>query len=374
MKRLKISQVDTVFVNGSYPIEMLFFYRNKIKTAAIIKALKYLSPQFWPLFAEYKAGLLYEDSYTEEVFINEIICKEDFNPEADERQLWQKYHTINPEKMSKLFRLSILQFNNGTALIPKMNHLAGDGYSYFYFLSLLAAIARLSKKPLKKAVLRRLGAPHHQRTVLKDFHFNKTKIKSPLEHPDCTLINEAVSKKAVKNYIRKIKADFGETVSTNDILCAVTAKKTIENQRNDFGDQFTLSIPIDVRRNIKELGAKFFGNGIMFHTLNFNLAEHKEINIEETAVRLRRSMPEVNKDSYMNFLQDLEDKSRQSAVHNLMPYNPAEGCLVTNLSRMPVKKLNFGTGDPDYILLLTIGKNSAAVLADKNDYILRSAF
>ena len=104
------------------------------------------------------------------------------------------------------------------------------------------------------------------------------------------------------------------------------------------------------------------------------MSENNEINIEDTAARLRKSMPKVNRESYINFLNDLEEKSSQSAVHNLMPYDPAEGCLVTNLSRMPVKKLNFGTGDPDYILLLTIGKNSAAVLADKTDYIFRFAF
>ena len=65
----------------------------------------------------------------------------------------------------------------------------------------------------------------------------------------------------------------------------------------------------------------------------------------QVAEQLGEGRLALTTDAHMNFLQDLEDKSRQSAVHNLMPYNPAEGCLVTNLSRMPVKKLNFGTGE-----------------------------
>jgi len=372
MKSQNISQIDTVFVNGSYPIEMLFFYKNKIETKTIKKAVKYLSSSFWPLFGIYGNGVIHKGTYSENDFINEIICKEDFNPAKDEPGLWQKYHSINPKRMDKLFKLSILQFNNGTVLIPKMNHLAGDGYSYFYFLSLLAMVSRASNNLFKKAVLRRLGAPHHKRTVFKMFHFSKVNIKPPLEHSYCTVKTEAVSKKNVKDMIKKTKADYQETVSTNDILSAMTAKKTIENHRNDFGDQFTLSIPIDVRSNVKELGAKFFGNGIMVHHFNIDPAE--DDNIEEIAVKLRQSMPEIDKDIYINFLNDLEKQSSQSEVHDLMPYNPAKGCLVTNLSRMPVKKLDFGTGYPEYILLLTVGKNSAAVLADKDNYILRFAY
>jgi len=372
MKNQNISQIDTVFVNGSYPIEMLFFYKNKIETKIIKKAAKYLSSSFWPLFGIYGNGVMHKGTYSENDFINEIICKEDFNPVEDEQGLRQKYHSVNHKRTDKLFKLSIMQFNNGTVLIPKMNHLAGDGYSYFYFLSFLAMVSRLTKNPFKKAVVCRFGAPHHKRTVFKKFHFSKANIKPLLGHPDCTVKTEAVSKKFIKGIIRKIKADYQETVSTNDILSAMTAKKAIENHRNDFGNQFTLSIPIDVRRNVKELGAKFFGNGIMVH--HFNIDPAKDDNIEEIAVKLRQSMPEIDKDFYINFLNDLEKQSSQSEVHDLMPYNPAKGCLVTNLSRMPVKKLDFGTGYPDYILLLTVGKNSAAVLADKENYILRFAY
>lgn len=372
MKKQNISQIDTVFVNGSYPIEMLFFFTNKIETRAVKKALKYLSASFWPLFGDYRSGVIHKSIYSENDFINEIIGGEDFNPAEDELELWHKYHSVNPEKMDKLFMLSILQFNNGTMLVPKMDHLAGDGYSYFYFLSLLAMLSQPSKIPFKKAAVRRLGAPHHKRTVLKKFYFNKTNIKPPLPHKDCSIKTEAVPKKDVKDIIRRIKADYKETISTNDILSAMTAKKTIENQRNDFGSRFTLSIPIDVRRSIKELGPKFFGNGIMFHQLNINPSEDKSI--EEIAVKLRQSMPSVDKDLYLSFLNSLESQSSQTAEHNLMPYDPQRGCLVTNLSRMPVKKLDFGTGCPDYILLLTVGKNSAAVLADKDNYILRFAY
>ena len=50
------------------------------------------------------------------------------------------------------------------------------------------------------------------------------------------------------------------------------------------------------------------------------------------------------------------------------------GCLVTNLSQMPINKLNFGTGDPDLVFPLSIKKNSVAVLANRDNFILRIAY
>jgi hypothetical protein len=41
---------------------------------------------------------------------------------------------------------------------------------------------------------------------------------------------------------------------------------------------------------------------------------------------------------------------------------------------MPVQKLDFGSGGPEFVFLLTIGKNSAAILADKDDYLLRLVY
>lgn len=45
-----------------------------------------------------------------------------------------------------------------------------------------------------------------------------------------------------------------------------------------------------------------------------------------------------------------------------------------NLTRLPSDKLNFGTGEADFIIPLTIEKNSAAILADKDNFILRLAY
>ncbi len=56
------------------------------------------------------------------------------------------------------------------------------------------------------------------------------------------------------------------------------------------------------------------------------------------------------------------------------PFDPARGCLVTNLSKMPAERLDFGTGGPAAIVPLTIEKNSAAILARGENFVLRYAY
>jgi hypothetical protein len=371
MKKVKISQIDTLFVNGSYPIEFLFYYNYKIHSKTIRKALKKVSLSFWPLFGVYGNGWIHSSKYLEEKFLRETVFKEDFDYTLTVMDIWEKYNNVNPQKMDGLFFMSILQFNNGTVIIPKMNHLAGDGYSYFYFLSLLAAMSKSFYIPFKKYAIRQLFSPKLNRTVIEDFYFDKTNIKEQFKHQNCKIKIEKVNKTYVHQEIKKIITNNNINVTANDILSAMIFKRTVDLQKSTNNNHFTLSIPMDVRRQVKELGSKFFGNGLMFHHLTSNTDEIDNYNITELALNLRKSLPKMNKALYVKYLADLELKIDESSIHSLEPYDPEKGCLVTNLSKMPIQKLDFGSGGPEFVFLLTIGRNSTAILADKDDYLLR---
>ena len=107
---------------------------------------------------------------------------------------WEKFNQVNPDTTERLFFISIIQFNNGTVIIPKMNHLVGDGYSYFYFLSVLAALSISSYMPFKKYAIRKLASPNLNRTSLKTYHFNKTKTEEPFKHQKCEIKHMLIKK------------------------------------------------------------------------------------------------------------------------------------------------------------------------------------
>lgn len=371
MKKINISQVDTIFANGSYPIEFLLYYKDSLQTEKIRSALNTLSSYFWPMFGEYDAGIIHFDKYSEKECFDEDVMNEEFDAGESNEKLYEKFCRAIPSDSKKLFFLKIIQYKNGSVLIPKLNHLAGDGYSYFYFLSVLAATSRDHDEPLKERTIRIQYKPHHRRTILKEFKFNEIELEPLQDKEKLTITFEEISRTSVRHRIKDVASNLDWQVSTNDILSAMVTKKTVAIQKGHFGDDFQLTIPIDVRRHIKEYGPNYFGNGLMLNHVNFRTIDIEKSHIHKIAIEIRKSMPAVTKESYMEYLNNLEAIIAKRQTDKLKPYDPENGCLVTNLSQLPVHRLNFGMGNPDLIFPLTIGKNSAAILAEKENFILR---
>jgi hypothetical protein len=374
MKKLNISQVDTIFANGSYTVEFLLYYKNKVNTQKVRSALKKLSTDFWPIFGQYESGLIHFDEYVESDCFEEEIINEDFNPGLSYHEFYDKFYNAVPTNLKRSFFLKIIQYENGTVLIPKMKHLAGDGYSYFYFLSVLAQITRAKFLPFKSWLIRSLAKPDHQRTKLREFKLPDIRLTQVKPVKDVTIVDEYIAKSDIKKMIRAIADKSNEKVSTNDVLSAMVVRKLIKFQKNNAGTEYMLSMPIDVRRNVKEYGLKFFGNGLMFTQIKFNTNDILKSEINKIAIQIRHSMPKVSTESYKDYLQNLENIIAEERTELLRPYNPETGCLVTNLSRLPANRLNFGSGNPDLIFPLTIGKNAASVLTDDEHFILRLVY
>jgi len=374
MRKINISQVDTLFANGSYPIEFMFYYKKIFKSKRIRSALTKLSSDFWPLFGEYKPGIIYFDNYSENECFDEEVVDQEFDATETNINIYKKYSRINPSDMRKLFYLKIIQYRNGTILIPKMNHVAGDGYSYFYFLATLSAVCRNMFIPFKTNLIRSLYRPHHQRTILKEFLFTESILKPFLPSDQFTIEFEEIPRQDVWNAIKDVVSRLNYRISTNDVLSATAIKKSVKLQNEYFGNNVQLTMPIDVRRQINEYGQKYFGNGIMLKVINFKTKYIENSSVNEIAVEIRKSMPSVSKDAYLKYLEELETIIATRQTDMLKPFDSKQGCLVTNLSRLPADRLNFGTGNPDLIFPLTIEKNSTAILADKDNFLLRFAY
>lgn len=374
MKPIPISQVDALFANGRYPIEFLLYYPRPVKTKHIRSSLRQLSASFWPVFGRYHHGQIEPLRYREAVFFEEKTLSTSFNPLAPAEEIFDKYKDFNPAHIETLFFVTVIQYRNGTLLIPKMNHLVGDGYSYFYFLSALAALSQPTYIPFKKRLIRYALKPSLKRTVLKDFLFDATPLVSTDNKTSYQIQFDRISRKEVKAIIRDLSDPEKESVSSNDILSAIVMQKTAGLTKSGVNEEFYLTIPVDIRRQLGMYGPKYFGNGLYFNRTRFVAEEMARMDLVDIARKIRNSMVEISTDSYLNYLVSWEDLINNGQLHQLRPFDPDTGCLVTNLSRMPANRLNFGSGYPDYIFPLTIEKNSAAVLADKTDFILRLAY
>jgi len=153
MKEINISQVDALFSNGIYPIEFLFCFKEELNTKKIRNALKKLSSVFWPMFGEYKDGIISYEKYVEDDFYDEEVVNQEFAIPTTEKERLEVYSQYRLPDTKKLFQLKIMQFENGMILVPKMKHLAGDGYSYFFFLSSLAMLSQHTLFPSKSSLM-----------------------------------------------------------------------------------------------------------------------------------------------------------------------------------------------------------------------------
>jgi hypothetical protein len=112
----------------------------------------------------------------------------------------------------------------------------------------------------------------------------------------------------------------------------------------------------------------------MLHTAELKKEEVLNSPTKGVAIKIRVAMPAISGESYARYLSKLEGLISEGKIEELRPFDPERGCLVTNLSKLPADKLNFGTGGPDLALPLTTGKNSTGILAKKDNYILRYSY
>ena len=374
MTEVRISPVDALFANGSYPIEFLFGYKKGFPTKRLRKALRKLAPVFWPPFGEYKDGLISSVDYREEDYYGEETMSRAVDLEGIREAGLEGVSAYRQKELRRLFFLKVVRFKDGILLNPKLNHVAGDGFSYFTLLSALASLAKPSWIPFRPLILKSMFAPHHGRTALGDFVFRPTG-GEPLAHDEpLTVACEEIPKHEVQSLIREAAAADHLRISTNDVLSAMSVRKLMGIGGRDWGEKVRLTIPIDVRRQVPEYGPRFLGNGIMLHTLELDREQAKTASVKDTAGRIRAALPSLSREKYAQYLVSLEEMMAAGRWSEFRPYDPERGALVTNLSKLPADRLDFGTGGPELIMPVTAEKNSTAILSRGESYILQFAF
>jgi len=374
-RRLQISQIDTLFADGSYPIEFLLFFDRAFDVDRLRPALKRLRRTFWPVFGIYRDGVIADEGQRADEFLVVEQLDQELPPSDDDAQAFEHFRRLSIGPTDHLFALRVVRFRNGLALVPRLSHLAGDGYSYFYLLSVLAGLTRLPKSPLRPIrshTLPLLYRPHHRRAVQRGFEYSdRETVPIPEDRADYSVVSRQIPKSELRAVLKDLSASHGQHVSTNDYLSAVALKHLVSSNREQFGDRIDLTIPIDVRRNVTEYGRRFFGNAIMLHTWSFETDRIERASEAEIALAVREGFPEVSRETYLEYLIGLEHQMEVADRPRLQPYDPERGCLVTNLSRLPTERLDFGTGPPRLVTNITAGRNGAVILSRGKNLVLR---
>lgn len=399
MKKIRLSPVDHLFTGtGAYPIEFLIKYPNRLDQKTLQKSLNRIVSLFWPLFGRIKNN----KSKTFNLSWNGEKAKlgmtdltnnpmPDFKDPKTLSQFSLPVESV-PEKPLSAFHL--YQLKEGSALVVNLSHCIVDGYSYFYFLSQWANLSR--KFSFKNLMERLLFRPNHNRELLTPPTFPKEPVlkeeecfettgstfsqeKRTFGWEDCQwefyefLIDDINREKEKINLLHK--SGSKKKLSSNDILCAMLLKKLVEEGRF-FKEKARISSAFDYRRVLPKLGPKYFGNAVRAASFDIPTSEIQKSNLQDLALKFRKTTDSITIEKAWDSLAYFEGArlSNQGGfdfIQSMHVSDPSCGLLITNLSRAPLPKLDFGTGSPDELVILTPAPRTAVVTKRGDSLIVR---
>jgi hypothetical protein len=159
-------------------------------------------------------------------------------------------------------------------------------------------------------------------------------------------------------------------LSENDVITASLWKEFLPRWIEGGGNPMThVSCPVDFRRILKGMPKNYFGCAVCFASANLELNALQNASIGELALLVNQSVRKVNHEAVVRSLQTLERFRRQgglAAMEQVHLRHPAHGLIVTNLTRMPIRDLDFGTDAPADFLIHSEVLGSAAIFPAEN--------
>ena len=371
-KNIPLSPIDHVFTGqGSYPIEFVFAYNSLIDEKQLLSSFKEVLQYFPPMTSrlELVDGEYWFRNDPEGYHFEVVHGDVSFNETTDRELFIDPVNTIEGEPLT---RIRLTQTPKGSVLGVSISHSVADGFSYFYFL---AAWARIFHR---KSIV----PPSHDRNLLMD---NSGKnVDNPAKEllDNCglfldkkradidrdKLIWETIrfSEGELKSLLAATQEECDARLSFNDVVVASLWKRFMKQWRKNDHDEMTyISCPFDYRRLLSDFPKTYFGNAVALATTPLSYDYLMSTSLSDLAIMVRKSIGSVNPQYIHEGLRTLRGITMKEGVQineYIHVTHPTSGLLVTNLSRLPVKDIEFNAGPPMSYEILTPANRGAVIL------------
>jgi NRPS condensation-like uncharacterized protein len=374
MKIIPLSPIDHVFTGlGSYPIGFVFAYKDTIDPACLRSSLDETLEQFSPLrsklikISEHSYGLQpADDGLSFEV----SSSSETFEESKDLSKFSDSVHSVEGEPLAKI---KLTQTPRGSVLGVSISHAVADGFGYFHFLSSWSRVFQ-GKRILSPSHERELlvpETPDHQKLITPGdilarcgFFWGGKRHASSGEqiHEERLLI----SKDTMSKLLAEAQKECEVPLFYNDVITAFLWKKYI-TQWNEGGNNPTtyVSCPFDYRRVLRILPRTYFGNALCCATASLDYESLVHASLGKLALLIRKAVAQVKQGYVLGSLKTLESLRQQkglAAMEEIHVMHPQDGLVVTNISRLPIQNLEFGSGTPAGFQVLSSDQRAAAIL------------
>jgi shikimate O-hydroxycinnamoyltransferase len=374
-----LSPVDYVFTGaGSQPITFAFHYGRALDPAALQKGLEQVLPAFpllrSRLIRSWENSLAYQiadDGLTFEVV-------ESDSPFGQTKDIGRYITPVRSTEGNPLTRITVTRTPDGSVLGASISHALVDGYSYFHFLSSWARVCR-GEKFLPPDVNRegifppaeKRGEPVTAGNLLEHCGLFLAEKRDPHPALSSSVERLTITKDELRARVDEAKKESpGAMLSENDVITAWLWKNILPRWIQTAGQPETyVTCPVDCRRILKTIPRNYFGCALCFTSARADIDALAGASIGELALRVHEAVRKV-KDDYVSRSMDTLQRFRRAegieAMQRLHLRHPSAGLIVTNLTRMPLKDLDFGSGSPADFLIHADVSAGAALLPSEN--------
>lgn len=284
---------------------------------------------------------------------------------------------VRTQENEALTRVVLTNTPDGCVLAVSISHALVDGFSFFHFMSGWGRITRGE----------RFLPPHIPRDIFTQYIQQvEDEITAKLIYEQCGLFygdrrsvqpmqsliseREFIYTDIIKKYTEEVKQNHNISVSENDVATAYLWKKYLPRwTKRKVDEKVYITCPFDFRRILPDFPKNYFGCALSFATAETTRDHLINASMGDIAVLIKKSVSAVKEGYIRRSLSILDTFRRQKGtgeMERIHLRHPQRGMIVTNVSRLPLGDLDFGSGQPhNYLTYAEIGQ-SAAILPAKN--------
>jgi len=383
MNTIQLTPIDHIFTGvGSYPIEFVFAYRDRIDPERLQSSLSEVVRLFVPVSSrlEHVSSNTYALTPCEDGLRFQTTESSASFGDPDAR--YDFLDSVNSVPGEPLTRIKLTQAPEGSVLGVSMSHAVGDGFSYFHFLSTWARLFR-GNKFLEPYIGREQLIPEQQdhrnhvtpADVLAASGIFWDERRRSIARDRIHWDRFHLSQDELSELLAEAQPDVDARLSFNDVVSGHLWRTYIAKWNGGEGENLTyISCPVDFRRIFKGFPRTYFGNGVGLATRSFLRNALADAPLGQLASIVREGVASVDEAYIQNALSTLEVQREQEGLSVLEEnhvMHPRSGILITNLSRLPVNELEFDAGPPVAFDILTPAVRGAVVLPAEDGVDIR---
>jgi len=278
-----------------------------------------------------------------------------------------------------LARVRLTRTPGGSVLGVSLSHAVVDGFSYFYFLSAWSQVFHGRRVPppwLDRGVLslgmtpgESLGMTGPERLEPEGVRegcglfFDEGRPAIPRDRLRWT--RRVFPRAELRALLAEAQSECPVRLSHNDVVAAWLWRTHVARWAGAFEPTAFLSCPVDLRRVVPGFPPTYFGCAVALANATIERERLAEARLADLARRVRDAVASVDEARARHSLLVVDQLRRQegfAGLERLHVVHPRAGLLVTNLSRLPVREIEFDAGPPVAYDILAPAERCAVVL------------